>query len=316
VPDPHNPRLVRHAKNKKAGLSKDEIFDILIKEGSLHELRDSILANGAIAVPIIVQFKDRVAIIREGNRRWAGYTWLFMEYPDDTRWHEMPCYVVPSNLSEAHLKLYISIIHNFGKLEWGSYEKAADLASNIEHLGAQEIANHFGVEVKDLNLQLTIKKLCDRYMREMGTNEPRWSTWSLAHKAKPGLLAKGLKNAKHRKVVYQAVFDNKFADKNDARLMPDIITNSRAVMRLKKHNAKYAHEAVANDKYPYQALATMLQRMNGCIEKNKDDFPAALKERDKTIVERSDELLQSMAEHYKAQGRGDVLKEILEFVME
>ncbi|MEK7995781.1 MAG: ParB N-terminal domain-containing protein [Planctomycetota bacterium] len=124
--DPQNPR-VQFLIGQRGGMSQSELDQLIWEKDAVKALAQSILQNGGVYEPIIVQGahdgsgKYRV---REGNCRTVACRHLLEQYPNDRRFTTMPAMTFESELTEEDLAVLLADMHVSGKIRWDAYEQA------------------------------------------------------------------------------------------------------------------------------------------------------------------------------------------------
>ena len=124
---PDNPRVyatIREMADYKC-LTPDEqqvrIYKRLLEEPSVQKLIPEIERDGGLQDPIIVRWDTRKVI--EGNSRLAAYRRLRDNNPNEDKWTQIRCLVVP-NLTDDQQTRLLGQTHLHGKTEWSPHAKA------------------------------------------------------------------------------------------------------------------------------------------------------------------------------------------------
>lgn len=141
--DVNNPRIRRFLESyEEEDLTPEQIFLALGAGGddtdsggtSFEKLKNSILTNGGIIQPIIVnKRKDRSLICIEGNTRLALYK-NFAQEGVKGAWDRIPA-LVYSEMGETQVDAIRLQIHLVGTRQWDPYSKA----KYLHHLRTQEL---------------------------------------------------------------------------------------------------------------------------------------------------------------------------------
>jgi hypothetical protein len=100
---------------------KNHIYDLMLKESSVTNIKEKIYENEGTLDPIIVR-KDRDEVV-EGNSRLTVYMYWHNEDKLDPLWQTIPCYVV-SELTQLQQDWYQRITHIDQKTPWAKYAKS------------------------------------------------------------------------------------------------------------------------------------------------------------------------------------------------
>ena len=109
---PDNPRVYA-AIRKIAGFDQltpdeqqDRIYDQLLTEPSVQNVRPEIERDGGLLDPIIIRTDTREVI--EGNSRLAVYRQLHSTDPHDERWHAIRCLDIGTPTRKQQVRLLVS----------------------------------------------------------------------------------------------------------------------------------------------------------------------------------------------------------------
>lgn len=100
---------------------QERIYECLLKEPSVKNLRPEIIRDRGLQEPIIVRWDTKEVI--EGNSRLAVYRKLNKEFQDEDLWKEIHCLVVAELTDEQQTRL-LGQIHLHGKTDWSRYARA------------------------------------------------------------------------------------------------------------------------------------------------------------------------------------------------
>jgi hypothetical protein len=121
----------KHLPNE---MSQEAIFHHLLKVEAIGPLKKGIADNGGIIEPLIVDKRSGKNIVKEGNRRLACLRLLQTEardaeieghtdYPKD-QFDFTQCAILPNDITEEELAIYLAQVHVQGKLPWDPQNKA------------------------------------------------------------------------------------------------------------------------------------------------------------------------------------------------
>jgi len=219
-----NPRLYSIAK-------EDETPEQAVIEAHLSELEHveqlkvSIECNGGVIEPLYV--RDGDFLVLEGNSRLAAYRSLARENPENEKWREIRCCVLPADIDEETVFTLLGQHHIIGRKDWEPYEQATYLYKRQQKTGktVREMAEELGLSTKQANKYIkTIEFMIDHG----DSNEKHF-----------GCYENYLKNASIKKVrETELTLDERVADavKNEQ------IKSPRNVVRQLSDTAKVAVE--------------------------------------------------------------------------
>ena len=153
-----------------------QIFEQLLKEPSVKNLRPEIERDGGLQEPILVRHDTKQVI--EGNSRLAVYRQLNKEDPHDERWQTIRCLVV-STLTPEHQVRLLGQAHLRGKTEWSAYAKALFCHRWVheDRNEPKELSRISGFSVKSINKEVKVVEL----MRENNDDkENHYSYYNVA----------------------------------------------------------------------------------------------------------------------------------------
>ena len=133
------------------------IYERLLQEPSVRNLKPQIERDGGLQDPIIVKMHGRQVI--EGNSRLAVYRKLWEETRDD-RWARIRCLVVPELTDDQQTRL-LAQAHLIGKTDWSPYAKALLCFRWVEEEGntAAKLAQLSGISTRTINKSVKVIQL-------------------------------------------------------------------------------------------------------------------------------------------------------------
>ena len=121
----------KHLPNE---MSQEAILSHILKEEAIGPLKKGIADNAGIIEPLIVDRRDGKSVVKEGNRRLACLRQLQTEardgaiegHPDYSKdqFDLTPCAILPNDITEEELAIYLAQVHVVGKLQWPPQNKA------------------------------------------------------------------------------------------------------------------------------------------------------------------------------------------------
>src|SRR5713101_4178589 len=124
--DPSNPRIQFLIGQRAGSVSENELDELIWEKDPVKALAQSILQNGGVYEPIIVQRNGNgdKYLVREGNCRTVASRHLLEQHPGDARFMTMPGMVFDVDLTEEDLAVLLADMHVAGKIRWDAYEQA------------------------------------------------------------------------------------------------------------------------------------------------------------------------------------------------
>jgi hypothetical protein len=126
-----NPRIYSPVRTGGRDPDQQEIYDELLEQEHVRELKEDIRLNGGLIDPIIV--RDGTFDVLEGNSRLAAYRWLYKNDEDPISWAKIKCTLLPADISEPLIFAILGQYHIRGKKDWVPYEKAGFLYRRFQY---------------------------------------------------------------------------------------------------------------------------------------------------------------------------------------
>lgn len=158
-----NPRVYAciHAVSNFDEMSEEEqqnkIYEELLKQPSVKNLKPEIKRHGGLMEPIVVRW-DTMTVI-EGNSRLAVYRELNKDEKESGEWNLIRCDIV-SSLTDEQQAAFLNQIHVKGKTSWSAYEKA-NFAYVTKQRGKNygQIAELFGESEQTIRTRIKVIKM-------------------------------------------------------------------------------------------------------------------------------------------------------------
>ena len=165
-----NPRVYSLFDRSSSEPTQEQMEERLFASDDVRDLRDTIEGNGGLVNPIIVRLIDNVVV--EGNRRLASYRMLYKKKPD--KWRMIPVSILPPEVTERELFIYLGHIHINGQKDWMPFEQAGYIYRTIKKTGTtlDVIAKELGMKKNE------IKKRYDVYCFMVEHNDLESNHWS------------------------------------------------------------------------------------------------------------------------------------------
>ena len=239
---------------------QERIYESMLKESSVKNLRPEIQRDGGLQEPIIVRYDTHQVI--EGNSRLAVYRELHQKNPDDEKWKSIRCLVVSSLTDDQQTRL-LGQIHLHGKTEWTPYAKA---------LFCWRWVREQGKEVKDLAklsgfTQDTIKKhakAIDLMKQNDDDHQPNYSYYDVLVRNK-AISSEIEKNQILRETLLSQIKTEDFTAQEMRKGLPVIIKKPKVLKKFQKG------EVVLKDAYDRASISGAQQRLKKALE-NMDDI--------------------------------------------
>ena len=252
--DETNPRIQRALSMYEGEITAERIA-LALKEGSgseeggatttFNRLRNSIIKNGGIITPIIVNRKDEHYICIEGNTRLLIYLDLH-EKTKDEQWSSIRC-LVHEDAEEEEIDAIRLQAHLIGPRQWDPYSKAKYLHYlwNVEYLTTEQIIEYCGGNKKQIEDSIAAYRMVEEVYKPLLKNEGEFDHTRFS----------GFVEYQDPKIC-QAVFESGFDEKDfsqwlhgrkikrleHTRLLPEILRNKEA------REAFLQEDSVAADK--------------------------------------------------------------------
>lgn len=137
-----NPRVYSMFDRSVSDPSQTDMEAKLCECDDVRDLRDSIEENGGLTVPIVVCNN----VVIEGNRRLAAYRMLAKKNPE--KWAYIPAEILPDDVPESAILIYLGQIHIVGQKDWAPFEQAGFLYRSLKTTGmtVKELSESTGLK--------------------------------------------------------------------------------------------------------------------------------------------------------------------------
>jgi hypothetical protein len=127
-----NPRIYSVVRAGGKLPDQTEIYEELLEQEHVRELKEDIKLNGGLIDPLIV--KDGTMEVIEGNSRLAASRWLYHnDKANAPLWGKIKCTLLPSDIPEPLIFAILGQYHIRGKKDWVPYEQAGFLYRRFHH---------------------------------------------------------------------------------------------------------------------------------------------------------------------------------------
>ena len=253
--DRDNPRIRKFLEAYGPNPSADQFFLALGAGGddesdsstTFEKLKNSILSNGGIIQPIIVNRRDDGTLICvEGNTRVALYK-NFLEEKRKGNWSSIPA-LVYEGMSDLQIDSIRLQVHLVGTRPWDPYSKAKYLHYlHLEKQMPMSILTEFcGGRPKEITEFINAFADMEKYYRpivpEGSFDTSRFS--GFVELQKPG-VKEAILESKHTLGEFATwIHEQKLFPLNTVRLLPRILRNQKAADIFIKHGARKAAEVL------------------------------------------------------------------------
>jgi len=269
--DPNNPRIQYILGQKNTLVTENELDRILWKKESVKALSQAIMQNGGVRDPIIVQATAEGGyVVREGNCRVTSCNHLVAEYPNDSRFNQIPAMIFTDTLSDEHLAILLVEMHVTGKIEWEAYEKAKKVHDLHTKYGKpyEWLSMSMRLSKSKIYQLLTSYQQMDEYLKKYPTESIRkFSRFSEAIKKKV-IREKLEKDDKFKETFYRWLKEDKLTDNHHIRELPRILENPSALDALDKGGFDAAYSIIlksdpALESYLFSSIKNAIENLEG-----------------------------------------------------
>ena len=241
---------------------------------SFSSLKQSILTNGGIIHPIIVNKKiNGKAVVIEGNTR----TLIYREFNDkniEGNWKNIPA-MVYENLDDETIDSIRLQAHLVGVRQWDPYSKAKylDMLRNKEHLPFSRIVDFCGGNKREIENYIQAYNDMENFYRNVLESDQdfdpsRFSAF--VELQRPRITEAIIKNGYNKSNFSKWVAEGKLSPLNTVRKIPSILKNKKAEEAFIKYDAteaiklleSYTTETSLKDADLNQLLKELSKRIN------------------------------------------------------
>lgn len=251
--DPANPRMQFLVGERGQSISENELDQLLWEKDQVKALAASILQNGGVIDPIIVQRNGETGkfLVREGNCRTVADRHLLEQHRNDPRFMTMPAKIFDMELTSEDLAVLLADTHVAGKIRHDAYEQAKQIY-DLYHIYGKTydwLGNH---------LRLSKSKIVEFLKAHGATNE-----YLVAHPAPENvrkfsffhelIRKKGLRDRFDESLEFKQTFhrwltEDRITDSKQVRDLPLILESVEATKVLNEEGFEEAQKVlVRND---------------------------------------------------------------------
>ena len=245
--DPANPRVQYLVGQTGGDITQDQLDELLWNKDQVKALSQSILQNGGVREPIIVQKMGDRYVVREGNCRTVACRHLSEQYPGDERFGLIPAHVYETSLSEEDLAVILADMHVGKKISWDAYEQAKVIhdLSTIHGKTYDWLSNHLRLSKGKISENLKAYKAATDYLSVSPdpANVRKFSFFQEIMK-KPELRARFEESPAFRDDFHHWLDEDKLTDARQVRSLPSILANDDALAALNEEGFEAASKVL------------------------------------------------------------------------
>ncbi len=294
-----NPRL--YAMTKSDVTPEQEAIEVHLAElEHVEQLKVSIECNGGVIEPLYVRDGDLVVL--EGNSRLAAYRSLARENPENEKWREIRCCVLPEDIDEETVFTLLGQHHIIGRKDWEPYEQATYLYKRQQKTGktVREMAEELGLSTKQANKYIkTIEFMIDHddsnekhfdcyenYLQNASIKKVRETELTLDDKVADAVKSEQIKSP--REVVRQLRDTAKVAIEGDEEAQHVISEVARGNMEIRD-----AHTQIANSG-KFENVVQKLRRFDNDICKTGFQSQLVTLTNTEELISRIDKIIERL----------------------
>lgn len=242
--DPANPRVQYLVGQTGGNITQTQLDELLWSKDQVKALSQSILQNGGVREPIIVQQIGEKYVVREGNCRTVAMRHLLEQHKDVLRFGHIPAQVYEENLSEEDLAVILADMHVASKIKWDAYEQAKVIhdLSTIHGKTYDWLSNHLRLSKGKISENLKAYEAATDYLQTSpgSANVRKFSFFQEVMK-KPELRSQWEDSLEFRKRFHDWLDNDRLTDARQVRSLPAILANNEAVAALNAHGFEAAN---------------------------------------------------------------------------
>jgi hypothetical protein len=259
--DPKNQRLCYKLMIHKKGApaTEEKLHDMLWEIAPVKDLYHRIFNNGGLIEDPIIYSNG---IVVEGNCRIVCLRELCKKYPQDERFKQVYVRVLPTNVNDIQLMLLLGELHIAGKIEWRAFDQAEYVwrMNKVHNKSYEFLTNHLHWSRSKLSQKISAYEETKIYIEQTGDQEGinRFSHFEEFMKKKE--LRDRVEDKKFMKEFRNWVFEGKFPDAKNIRLLPDIMKNKRAMEKFSKTGFKGAQQVL------FESDPSLVSNLYGAVD--------------------------------------------------
>ncbi|HLK65970.1 MAG TPA: hypothetical protein VKU19_21190 [Bryobacteraceae bacterium] len=250
VLDPQNPRIQFLIGQRAGGVSECDLEELIWEKDAVKALGQSILQNGGVYEPVIVQRRGARFLVREGNCRTVVCRRLLEQRPNDTRFNTMPAMIFDVELTEEDLAILLADMHVSGKLRWDAYEQAKHVSDLFHVYGKtyEWLSNHLRLSKGKIRELLEAYQTTTEYLSLHPTpgNVRKFAVFHEMTKKKD-LRERFKCDSRFKQSFHKWVDEERISDSRQVRDLPMILANAEAVKALDQLGFEEAQKVLVRE---------------------------------------------------------------------
>jgi hypothetical protein len=247
--DPKNPRI-QYLVGQRPGVSQSQLDRMLWEKDQVKALGQSILQNGGVYEPLIVQKNGKGYRVREGNCRTVATRHVAEQYPGDARFATMPAMIFDVDLTEEDLAVLLADMHVAGKIRWDAYEQAKHV-SDLYHVYGKTydwLSNHLRLSKSKITEYLLAYQAMTDYLK-LHPEPINVQKFAFFHELmrKKELRERYTTDLQFKQSFQQWVTTGKLTDSKQVRDLSAILSNPDARKALDGSGADQAIKVLVRD---------------------------------------------------------------------
>lgn len=233
--DPANPRVQYLVGQTGGNITQEQLDELLWSKDQVKALAQSILQNGGVREPVIIQKSDGKYVVREGNCRTVAMRHLLDQHPDSDRFAYIPAQVYEENLSEEDLAVILADMHVASKIKWDAYEQAKVIhdLSTIHGKTYDWLSNHLRLSKGKISENLRAYEATTDYLEASpGSSNVRKFSFFQEVMKKPELRKVWEESPHFRERFYGWLDNDRLTDARQVRSLSGILANTDAAEAL------------------------------------------------------------------------------------
>jgi hypothetical protein len=248
--DPSNPRIQYLIGQRAGGLPPNELDELIWGKDAVKALAQSILQNGGVYDPIIVQRLNGKYRVREGNCRTVASGHLLEQFPNDPRFVTMPAMIFDVDLTEEDLAVLLADMHVAGKIRWDAYEQAKHVHDLFKVYGKTYdwLSNHLRLSKSKINELLSAYQATTEFLSLHPAPE-NVRKFSLFYELmrKKDLRERFAQDMQFKQRFHKWLSDGKVTDSKQVRDLPAVLASPDALKALDKDGFDEASKVLTSN---------------------------------------------------------------------
>jgi hypothetical protein len=248
--DPANPRIQYLIGQRGAGLTQNELDELIWGKDAVKALADSIKQNGGVYEAVIAQRRGDRLLIREGNCRTVSCRHLLEQFPNDTRFMTMPAMIFDVDLSEEDLAVLLADMHVAGKIRWDAYEQAKHVHDLFTTYGKTYdwLSSHLRLSRSKIAELLSAYKATTDYLAAQpgASNVRKFSMFQEVMKKKE-LRQRYADDVHFKQRFFKWLLEERITDPKQVRDLPAVLENVEATRALEAEGFPAAAKVLIRD---------------------------------------------------------------------